>query len=135
MPSVNVAFTLRIKLYRPGHDKRAITIHAYDDLVPQWDSAGRVRLTVEVRHGGRVVFPKGQLTCALHGTSDGIATRELVMALVAMHPSAGGGEGEYYYADYTPEQLAWCEEHGEALDMERMVRYCDKNGNVRKEAA
>lgn len=132
MPSVNVAFTLRIKLYRPEHDKRAITIHAYDDLVPQWDSAGRIRLTCEVRHGGKVVFPKGQLTCALHGTSDGIKAKELIMSLVAMRP---GDTDADYFAGYTPEQLAWVTEHGEALGAEREARYCDKDGNVRKEAA
>jgi hypothetical protein len=123
----NLAFTLRVRLYR--NDARAIVIRVYDDL--GWDEAGRVKLTCEVRHGGKVIFPRGQLHCALHGSSDGIKARELIMSLVAMHPSAGGGEGEDYYADYSEEQLAWAEEHGEALDMEREVRYCDENGSVR----
>lgn len=139
----NIAFTLRIRLYRPEHDPRLVTITAFDGHNPNdpsetggwrsgWDSAGRVKLTCEVKHGGKVIFPVGRLHCALHGSSDGIEARELVMSLVAMHPSAGGGEGEDYYADYTPEQLAWVEAHGEALDMERMHRYCDEDGNVRE---
>jgi hypothetical protein len=37
-----------------------------------------------------------------------------------------------YFADYTPEQLAWAEQHGEALSIEREARYCDANGNVKK---
>jgi hypothetical protein len=135
MSNPNVAFTLRIRLYNRQHDARIVTITAYDDLVPGWDNAGRVRLTCEVKHGSTVVFPKGKLVCALHSASDSIEAKDLVMALVAMHPSAGGGEGDDYYADYTPEQLAWVEEHGETLDMERQTRYCDENGNVRKSRA
>jgi hypothetical protein len=123
------AFTLRIRLYRREHDARLVTITAYDDLVPGWDSAGRVRLTCEVKHGRAVVFPKGQLTCALHAASDGIKAKGLVMSLVAMRP---GDTDADYFADYTPDQLAWVTEHGEALSMERETRYCDENGNVRE---
>ncbi len=133
MSDPNACFTLRVRLYNPTHDTRTITITAFDDL--GWDFAGRVKLTCEVRHGGRVIFPRGQLTCALHGSSDGVGAKELVMSLVAMYPSAGGGEGEEYYSDYTPEQMEWCEAHGGALDMERMDRYCDPNtGEVRRSA-
>lgn len=124
----NPCFVLRVNLYR---DQSPITIYAFDDLTPGWDDAGRVRLTCEVRQGSRVVFPYGQLTCALHGISDGIAARELVMSLVAMAPDAGGGEGEDYYADYTPDQIAWANEHHEAIDCERQDRYCDDNGGLR----
>jgi hypothetical protein len=125
------AFTLRVRPFRSAADARAIMIRAYDDLVPGWDSAGRVRLTVEVRHGGEVIFPKGQLTCALHAESDGIKAKELVMGLVAMKP---GDTDRDYFADYTPAQLAWCEQYGEAIDLERMVRYCDEDGNVKEMA-
>ncbi len=113
----------------------AVVITAYDDLVPQWDSAGRVRLAVEVKHGRAVIFPRGQLTCALHGASDGIAAKELVMGLVAMSPLDGSGVEPEYFADYTPEQLAWVTAHGEAIDMERQDRYCDpETGEVRRTA-
>src|SRR5262245_54308880 len=93
-----------------------------------WDEAGRVKLTVEVRHGNRVIFPAGQLYCALHGSSDGIEARELIMSLVAMRP---GDTDRDYFDGYTPEQLAWAERHGERIDMERERRYCDRDGNVR----
>lgn len=128
MSDPNIAFTLRVRLYLPEHDKRLITITAYDNL--GWDSAGRVRLTVEVRHGGKVIFPLGQLTCALHGTSDGIEARELAMSLVAMRP---GDTDPDYFEGYTEAQIDWVTAHGEALGMEREIRYCDSEGNVRKE--
>lgn len=131
MSDLNIAFTLRIRLYRKEHDPRVITIVAYED---KWDLASsHGRIDVEVRHGGKVIFPRGQLHCAVSKacghSSDGMAARELVMSLVAMRP---GDTDADYFADYTPEQIEWCEEHGEALDMERMARYCDANGNVRK---
>lgn len=119
------AFTLKIKPFTSFHDCRQIVIRAFDDMTPQWDFAGRIRLTVEVRHGGKVIFPKGQLYCALHGSSDGIEAKELVCLLVGMHPSAGGGEEADYYSDYTPEQLEWVEAYGEHIDRVRSDRYCD----------
>lgn len=125
------AFTLRVRLYTRAVDPRLIVIRAYDDCSPSWDEAGRVRIEVEVRHGGDIVFPRGKLYCALHGTSDGIRARELVMSLVAMRP---GDTDEEYFADYTPEQLEWATTHGEALSCEREFRYCDENGNPRKES-
>jgi hypothetical protein len=126
MTNPNHAFTLRIRLFESEYDRRLVTITAYDDL--GWDSAGRVRLTVEVRHGGKVIFPRGQLTCALHGTSDGVKAKEFVMSLVAMRP---GDTDDEYFAGYTEAQLAWATEYGEALSCEREFRYCDENGNVR----
>lgn len=72
------------------------------------------------------------LTCALHGTSDGIKAKELILSLVGMAPDARGGEGDDYYADYTSEQIAWANEHWEALGMERETRYCNpEDGSVR----
>lgn len=127
MSNLNLAFELRIRTAPTAGYGTTISIRAYDDL--GWDSAGRVKLAVEVRHGSTVVFPKGQLTCAPHGTSDGIAAKELVMSLVAMRP---GDTDADYFRDYTPEQLAWCQAHGEALSIEREARYCDEDGNVRK---
>jgi hypothetical protein len=162
MSNPNVAFTLRIRLSnrrpvivpplgrKPTYQDRIahedavkwnkecalIVITCYDGNITTqfgsrggWDSAGRVKLTVEVKHGQDVIFPVGQLCCALHGSSDGMAAKELVMSLVAMKP---GDTDRDYFADYTPEQLAWATEHGEALDMEREARYCDANGAVRK---
>lgn len=122
----NVAFQLRIKIFK---DDPMIIINAYDHMKgkPQWDSAGRVCLYVEVRQGGKIIFPKGSLYCAQHGASDGIEARENTLSLVAIKP---GDTDEEYFSDYTPEQLAWCEKYGEELSMMRELRYCDSNGNT-----
>jgi hypothetical protein len=126
----NQAFTLRIFPFLRSHDPRAIVIRAFDDL--GWDSAGRVKLTCEVRHGGRVIFPRGQLTCALHGTSDGIRAREMATYLVGMKP---GDTDADYFADYTPEQLAWAEEYAEHVHIAGQNRYCDETGEPKRGAA
>lgn len=133
MEDLNLAFTLRIRLFRDDltngiQINRTIIIRVYDDL--GWDTAGRVKLTCEVKMEGKVIFPKGQLHCALHGTSDGIKARELVMSLVAMKP---GDTDRDYFDGYTPAQLEWAEKFGELLSMEREFRYCDKNGDPKKE--
>ncbi len=122
----NIAFILKVRLRT---DEPAIVIVAYDDMVPNWDSAGRQRLTVEVRQGGKVIFPKGQLYGAHHGSSDGVAAREHVMSLVAMKP--GDTDDEYFTdAQYTPEQLEWAEHNGDGLSYEREYRYCDTNSGA-----
>lgn len=121
--NINRCFTLKLQ---SGNDNRKIVIYTYDDL--GWDSAGRVKLSVEVRHGGKVIFPRGQLYCALHGSSDGVKARELVLSLVAMKP--GDTDADYFNA-YTPDQKDWVEAHGDAISSERESRYCDENGNIR----
>ncbi len=138
-------FTLRIQLFNGAHEMcercakhSTIFVRCYDDhFSPNWDSAGRVRLTYEVSHAGEVIFPKGQLYGAIHGSSDGIAAREHVLAHIAMHPGDSSGVDDDFdddfYEGYTAAQLEWLEAHGEALDMERMTRYCDENGNPRKD--
>lgn len=135
MGDPSLAFTLNIKLYKPEYDyglqnikKRAIVIRAYDDAPP--DGPHHNRIDVEVRHGGKTVFPRGQLYCDL-GTrhcTDSDNAKALVMSLVAMRP---GDTDSDYFVDYTPDQLEWVEQHGEALSMEREMRYCDENGSVK----
>lgn len=120
-------FTLRVRLYRREHDPRVIVIHAFD--ANRFDGS-HDRIDVEVRHGGKVIFPRGATYCGLpQGYSlDGINAKELVLSLVAMKP---GDTDDEYFASYTPEQLAWVEKHGDALGCESQFRYCDENGNVR----
>ena len=89
--------------------------HRIELLIPGidagYDHAGRIKLNVEVKRGKEVLFPKGQLYCALHGTSDGIKARELVLSMVA----EGFGESKY----------------NELLAYEAQYRYCDKNGKLK----
>ena len=114
-------FTLRVRLYNDAHDKRQIVIHAFEGP-PSYGT--HTRIDVEVRHGGAVIFPRGTLYCGIPGgtCTDGIAARKVVMSLVAMRP---GDTDDEYFADYTPAQRDWAEEHGEALSCEAQSRYCD----------
>lgn len=118
-------FTLRVKVRT---DRPTIIIHAFDANMT--DSTGHSRIDVEVRMGGKVVFPRGATYCGMsRGTClDGIAAKEAVLALVAMRP---GDTDDDYFDSYTPEQLAFAGEYGEDLECEREYRYCDEDGNVK----
>jgi hypothetical protein len=123
-------FTLRVRLYRD--DSRMIVIRAYDATHGPGDGMpgrpigphGHHPIDIEVRHGGKVIFPRGFLRCGVNAYTsiDGIEAKELVMSAVAMKPD---DTDEDYFAGYTPDQLAWAEAHGEALSCERDARYCD----------
>lgn len=88
-------------------------------------------IDAEMSHGGAVVFPRGSTWCGMPAgsTIDGNEAKELVASLFAMKP---GDTDEEYFANYTPEQLAWAETFGEELSMLAQDRYCDENGTVRK---
>jgi len=119
-------FTLRV---RPRTDRPMIVIRAFDGN--HVGSYGHTRIDVEVRMGGEIIFPRGATYCGVpRGTTiDGIEAKELVLSLIAMKP---GDTDPEYFASYTPEQIAFAREYGEALDLERECRYCDDNGNVRR---
>jgi hypothetical protein len=122
----DLLFTLRVKCF--VHEPMVI-IRAYDK--PCFGRAWAI--DVEVRQGGKVIFPRGQLHCAsavsTSESQDGNAAKELVLSLVAMKL---GDTDPDYFADYSLEQLDWAASYGDALNMEREIRYCDENGNLRK---
>lgn len=92
---------------------------------------GHRGIELEVRHGGKVIFPRGVLYCGVPaGTSiEGVAARELALSTVGMRP---GDTDEEYFASYTPEQRAWALEYGDAISTERSARYCNpETGEVR----
>jgi hypothetical protein len=123
---LNHLFTLRVAVRRTGP---LVVIHAFDGN--HTGPHGHSRIDVEVRLGGRVIFPRGATWCGVPaGTCmDGIEAKESVLSLVAMKP---GDTDEDYFADYTPEQLAFAEEYGESISLERETRYCDpETGSVR----
>jgi hypothetical protein len=107
-------FTLRVKVRT---DRLTIVIHAFDANVT--DSTGHSRIDVEVRIGGKTIFPRGATWCGMpRGTTlDGIEAKELVLSLVAMRP---GDTDDDYFDNYTPEQLAFAVEYGEALGCEAL---------------
>ena len=123
--SVDKLFTLKINV---GKDP-VIVIHAFEG---EWQSGNHTKIDVEVRQGGKVVFPRGTLYCGIpgHSSIDGNYAKEAVLSLVAMKP---GDTDREYFADYTPEQLEWAERYGDDLSAIGQLRYCDENGNVRKE--
>ena len=126
----NIAFTLRLTPFRKEYDKRQIIVTVYDDL--GWASNGGIKISCEVRHGGKVIFPRGQLWGSLPPgrSSDGIAAREHALAMVAIKP---GDTDEDFFKDYSPEQLAWLKEYAEHVDMIRSDRYCDPQDGSCKE--
>lgn len=121
-------FTLRVQLFRKEYDKRKIVIRAWDGGMA--GSATHNRIDIEVRHGGEIIFARGDTWCATPYSIDGIEARESVLSCVAMKP---GDTDEEYFASYTPKQLAWASKYGEALSGEREARYCDKNGNCKSD--
>ncbi len=128
MQDMNIAFTLRVRLW---NSDKLVTIKAYDDL--PFDYRGAVQLTCEVKHGSEVIFPRGQLYCALSPgkCSDGIDAKELILSLVAMAPDAGTGVDEDYWEGYTERQLEWVNTYYEQIDLARQDRYCNEDGSVR----
>lgn len=108
----NIAFTLRI----PDESGGRILITVWDDRFP--------RLDVEVRHKGRVVFPRGAIWCGMPRcgpqASDGTQARELVCDLVAMRP---GDTDDDYFEDYSADQITWVERYSDEIRMVAQDRY------------
>jgi len=128
MKSNDHLFTLHVAVRR---DTPLVIVDAFD-ANHQDPETGHHRIDVEVRMDGRVIFPRGATWCAVNRSTcvDGIEAKELVLSLVAMRP---GDTDDEYFTSYTPEQIAFAEEFGEAIDVEKQCRYCDpETGEVRK---
>ena len=119
-------FTLRITLTQ----KLAAIVTAYDG-----NGIGRERIDIEVTLEGegepRTIFPKGSLYVGGPAIGrfciDGVAARELVLSAVGMRE---GDTDEEYFDDYTPEQLEFSRQWGEAISMAGYNNYCDEDGNA-----
>lgn len=121
-------FTLRVTL----SGGQRLTIRAFEGPV---GIHGHTTLYCELRQGSMQrksppLFPREcfHVGVPAHQTIDGLDARELVLSLFAMKP---GDADDEFFADYTPEQLAFVEAFGEELDFERGRRYLDENGNIR----
>jgi len=116
-------FTLRVCVFA---DEPLVVVNAFEGRDAGRGGVGgsHNQIEVEVRQGGLVVFPRGQLYCGLptFKSIDGPDARELVLSLVAMKP---GDTDADYFADYTPEQLAWAERHGDGVSY-AAARYSPK---------
>ena len=123
-------FTLNVRVWTGDQGERPVIIHAFDSNRDM--GSNHFPIEVEVRHCGKVIFPRGQLCCGVtaNHSTDGRHARELVMSLVAMKP---GDTDSEYFADYTFGQLEWVEKYADALTMARLDRYCDQEtGEVRE---
>lgn len=122
-------FTLRLPTGRRGEP--CIMVHAYDANLTD-PRTGHQRIDIEVRQGGRTIFARSELCCAVNRWTsiDGTEAKELVLSTVAMKP---GDADREYFASYTPEQLNWAVANGEFVDMVKQDRYCDpETGEVRR---
>ena len=126
--NLNKLFTLKVAPYRRDYDKRQIIITAWDK--PKQPSTGHHYIDIEVRHGGKVIFPRGQLYCGVNQwtTTDGMQARELVLTTVAMKPGDTDAE---YFEYYTDDQKDWAMAYGEDISMVKQDRYCDESGECR----
>jgi hypothetical protein len=122
--NLNRAFTLRFKLA-----SGPVTIEAIE-LGP-YGPHGHQRLNIIVRQNGREVFPDGWLYVGIPAghCTDSAYAKEAAASCVAMRPGDTDAE---YFAEYTPDQLAWAQANGEELSMLVSDRYCDpETGEVR----
>jgi hypothetical protein len=113
-------FTLRVCVFA---SEPLVVVNAFEGRA-RVVGGSHNQIDVEVRQGGRVVFPRGALYCGLPSfrSVDGPDARELVLSLVAMRP---GDTDRDYFAHYTPEQLAWVDRNGDGVSY-AAARYAPK---------
>jgi hypothetical protein len=89
------------------------------------DSYGKAVLAYEFYHDDTLIYQNEDFHCSpLHGT-DSDETVTSLLQFLSLRP---GDMDPDYFNDYSPEQLAWCMEHGEQLSqyvemLENPVRY------------
>ncbi len=129
--SDDLLFTLRVGLTNPIYGNAIATIRAFDAHHTSRDT-GHMRIDVEViltetvnaKRTRTVVFPRGQLYCAVNRWTaiDSDAAKALVLSLVGM--KKGDTDAEYF-ADYSPEQLTFASEYGDTIAVTGNDRYGD----------
>lgn len=119
-------FMLRIRT-----SQGLVTIHAFDDNHTD-PSTGHMRIDVEIKLAGEVIFARGDTYCAVNRWTaiDSYSAKELVLSLASMKPGDTDAE---YFAKYTPRQLEFANALGDEISLERARRYCDsETGSLRK---
>ena len=82
--------------------KAGFTLRLYD--LYRSNSMGKAILGYEFKDGRKVIFAGEDFGCSpLHG----IDSLETVYALLGFLSAGEHGTNEEYFADYTPEQIAW----------------------------
>ena len=102
-------FSLRAK----SHDGKSIVIKAVEVVK---DFRTHVRLNIEVKVDGKVLFPMGELFVGLPFTQavNGNFAKKLVVSAVAIRPEDTDAD---YFENYTPEQVAFVEANADMLTM------------------
>jgi hypothetical protein len=75
-----------------------------------------------------VLFYGEDFHCSPLHAIDSDACVESVMGFLCLRP---GDTDREYFADYTAQQLEFCDQHAEALNCEVQRRFCDEEGRVR----
>jgi len=117
------------------HVRTCIFKPYFDPAMPRfrlivWDTGltdryGKQRLAYELSmHQGRktVLFKGHNLYASPVCALDSDATMRSIMSILTLRP---GDTDKEFFADYTPEQLAFCARHAEQLSFEVWVRFGD----------
>ena len=114
--------TCQFAPYKPGQGPR-FTLTVWDTGRTDRDGKHRLayRLTQTAVNGQRTVLFRGDdFHCSPMHAIDSDAAMKALMAFLTLKPGDTDAE---YFSSYTPEQLAYCDAHAEALDCEVSYRF------------
>ena len=98
------------------------TLTLYDPHLPQ-NGRSQYPLGYVLRMDGVILFRGEDYGCSPLHCIDSDASVEGVMSFLTLRP---GDTDRDYFADYTPEQLAYCAEHAEALSCYIVDRFGER---------
>lgn len=110
--------TVRFTPYCKGHGPSFTLRMAWTG---RCDSAGRCVISYRLNSEGRTLFEGSDYAAHVHDsleTDDSLV--EGLMTFLTLRP---GDTDEEYFANYTPEQLAFCDAHAETLQCEMGHRF------------
>lgn len=116
----NLLRTVRLSPYRKGQGP-TFTLRTWDT----GDSnKGHHRLRYELRQhdAGKtaVIFSGSDFGCSPMWCIDSDESIAAILGFLTLRPGDTDAE---YFADYTPEQIAFCDQHAESLSCEAMNRF------------
>jgi hypothetical protein len=91
-------------------------LELYDTLIPpkqpRW--IGETRLAYRLYDGGRLIFEGDDFGCGMDMAIDSDLSVASLLSFLSLQP---GDTDPDYFASYTPEQLAWCQDRAEDLSI------------------
>ncbi len=114
--------SVRFTPYRRGHGPR-FCLTVYDTF--KRDSLGKNVLAYRLTMNGRELFTGADFACAPGHAIDSDSCIECLMGFLTLRP---GDTDADYFANYTAEQKAYCEQHAETLAGEVSARLCPLRG-------